>query len=170
MRIAITGHRPNKLGNDYALTSPLILAIRKRIIEVLEHHAKDLPDAEYEQLTLITGMALGVDTLFAEIAIQLQLPFIAAVPCFDQQKMWPKISQDRYQKIIMDEMCSEVVIVSPKAYDSTVMQIRNKWMVDNCDILIAVWDGTSGGTCNCVKYAKEVNKEIVYINPLNYAE
>jgi uncharacterized phage-like protein YoqJ len=115
-------------------------------------------------------MALGVDTLFAEIAIQLQLPFIAAVPCFDQQKMWPKISQDRYQKIIMDEMCSEVVIVSPKAYDSTVMQIRNKWMVDNCDILIAVWDGTSGGTCNCVKYAKEVNKEIVYINPLNYAE
>lgn len=24
MKVAITGHRPNKLGNDYDLTSPLI--------------------------------------------------------------------------------------------------------------------------------------------------
>ncbi len=45
------------------------------------------------------------------------------------------------------------------------MDKRNKWMVDNCDLLIAVWNGTSGGTANCVNYAKSINKQIIIINP-----
>jgi uncharacterized phage-like protein YoqJ len=47
------------------------------------------------------------------------------------------------------------------------MQDRNKWMVDHCDALVAIWNGTSGGTANCVKYALSVNKPIVMINPKN---
>jgi len=35
MKIAITGHRPNKLGNDYDLTSPLIEKIDIAICNVL---------------------------------------------------------------------------------------------------------------------------------------
>lgn len=38
-------------------------------------------------------------------------------------------------------------------------------MVDNSDFVIAVWDGTKGGTANCVRYAKKLNKELVAINP-----
>jgi uncharacterized phage-like protein YoqJ len=45
------------------------------------------------------------------------------------------------------------------------MQDRNIWMVDHCDALIAVWDGTSGGTANCVRYAQKVGKPIVFIDP-----
>jgi len=45
------------------------------------------------------------------------------------------------------------------------MQKRNEYMVDNADIVIAVWDGTKGGTCNCVRYAKKLGKDIVIINP-----
>lgn len=41
-------------------------------------------------------------------------------------------------------------------------------MVDRCDRLIAVWDGSNGGTGNCVKYAKEVGKPIVVINPTEF--
>jgi uncharacterized phage-like protein YoqJ len=44
------------------------------------------------------------------------------------------------------------------------MQIRNEWMVDRCDKLIAVWDGSKGGTGNCVDYAKSVNKDIFRID------
>jgi hypothetical protein len=39
---------------------------------------------------------------------------------------------------------------------------------DNCDILIAVWDGTSGGTGNSVKYAVSKNKIIYYIDPKEF--
>ena len=46
------------------------------------------------------------------------------------------------------------------------MQIRNRWMVDNSDLVLAVFDGKKeGGTWNCVKYAKSKNKEIVVIKP-----
>lgn len=41
------------------------------------------------------------------------------------------------------------------------MQLRNKWMVDKSDIVIAVWDGSEGGTNNCVQYATENKKRII---------
>jgi nucleoside 2-deoxyribosyltransferase len=33
-------------------------------------------------------------------------------------------------------------------------------MVDNCDTVVAVWNGTSGGTKNCIDYAKKQNKPV----------
>jgi uncharacterized phage-like protein YoqJ len=164
MKLAITGHRPNKLGGDYALISPLMDRIKLTLRGLVLHYGKDIPDAKYSKLTLITGMALGIDTLFAKLAIEMNIPFIAAVPCFNQQAIWPPKSQKIYEDIIMHELCT-VVIVSPRVYDPSVMRIRNEWMVDNCDALIAVWDGSSGGTANCVKYAKHKNRHIDYIDP-----
>lgn len=38
-------------------------------------------------------------------------------------------------------------------------------MVDLSDKVIAVWNGKSGGTANCVKYAKTVDKPIMLILP-----
>jgi len=50
------------------------------------------------------------------------------------------------------------------------MNERNIWMVDNCDFLISVWDGTSGGTKNCVDYAISKKKDIIRIDPKNMQE
>jgi uncharacterized phage-like protein YoqJ len=36
------------------------------------------------------------------------------------------------------------------------MQVRNEWMVDHCNDLLAVWDGSDGGTGNCVRYAQRI--------------
>lgn len=160
MKIAITGHRPNKLGNDYDLTSPLVLWIKAHIIDILDtQHIKN-----FGNLTLITGMALGIDTLFAQIAIENNIPFVAAIPCSGQDSKWILKSQKLYSDLITNTLCTRYY-VSDKPYNNTCMQIRNKWMVDNCDLLIAVWDGSSGGTSNCVKYAQSKNKKIIFINP-----
>ena len=40
-------------------------------------------------------------------------------------------------------------------------------MYDKTDILIAVWDGSKGGTANCVRYMKKLGKEIIRIDPSN---
>ena len=49
-------------------------------------------------------------------------------------------------------------------YHPAKMQKRNEFMVDNCDILIALWNGTSGGTKNCINYAKKKeNVQIIYL-------
>ena len=162
MNIAITGHRPNKLDNDYDLTSDLIKKIRLEILKILgDYYKVDEPDT---WVTLITGMALGIDTLFALIAIENNIPFIAAIPCWNQDSKWPKKSQELYGNILANKLCT-IYQVGAKPYDKYCMQKRNIWMVDNCDILIAVWDGTSGGTANCIKYAQSIGKTIIYINP-----
>lgn len=155
MKIAITGHRPNKLGNDYNLTSPLIMAIKAKILDIITPYGKP---------TLISGMALGIDTLFAQIAIEQDMPLIAAIPFVGQQSAWPISSQLRWQKII-DTPGVQIKIITSGGYSAQKMQIRNEWMVDNSDILIAVWDGTSGGTKNCVMYAKSKDKFIIHIDP-----
>lgn len=158
MNIAITGHRPNKLGNDYALTSPLILRIKEEIIKIIDHRI-----LQFKDIKLITGMALGIDTLFAKIAIELKIPFIAAIPCIGQESKWPQKSKDIYNQLL--SQAYEIVRVTTDEYTPTCMQKRNQWMVDNCNLLIAVWDGTSGGTGNCVKYTQSIKKDIIIIDP-----
>lgn len=160
MKIAITGHRPNKLGNDYDLTSPLIQNIKRKIITILD-------ERDHEYLTLITGMALGIDTLFAQIAIESNLPFIAAIPCKNQEKKWPEKSQKIFRDIVLNDLCT-FHLVTKEEYSPFCMQKRNEWMVNNCDLLIAVWDGSSGGTANCVNYAVSKVKPIIYINPKDF--
>ena len=49
-------------------------------------------------------------------------------------------------------------------YHPAKMQKRNEYMIDNCNILIALWNGTSGGTKNCINYAKKKeNVQIIYL-------
>ena len=55
---------------------------------------------------------------------------------------------------------AEVVFVSEPGYAAWKMQVRNKWMVDNSDLVLALWNGTDGGTANCVRYAEKVGKPI----------
>jgi uncharacterized phage-like protein YoqJ len=112
---------------------------------------------------VITGMALGVDQWAAMIAYKLGIPFLAAIPFENQESKWPEKSQKTYR--LLRKLAAEEVIVSEGGYSIDKMQTRNVWMVDNSDKLIAVWDGTKGGTGNCVEYAKSANKDIYYINP-----
>lgn len=181
MKIAITGHRPNKLGNDYDLTGPLIGTIRKKIYEVLRDCiTSGYPDIDNmrKQLTLITGMALGIDTLFAQLAIELDIPFIAAIPFAGQYRKWQESSVRIYHDILIKAQSIQVVDINKNvnyseycklpetAFSNKKMQDRNIWMVDNCNLLIAVWDGSSGGTKNCVDYAMTTDKTVIRINPL----
>ena len=43
-------------------------------------------------------------------------------------------------------------MVSNGPYTSAAMQVRNEWMADHCDVLLALWNGTPGGTANCLRY------------------
>jgi uncharacterized phage-like protein YoqJ len=109
-------------------------------------------------------MALGVDQWAASIAIKLGIPFVAAVPFLGQEGMWPNKSKKIY-KFLLDK-AGEIVIVNEGGFTAKKLQLRNEWMVDNCDVLIAVYNGDEkGGTANCVRYAKEKKKEIVFITP-----
>lgn len=143
MIIAGTGHRPGKIpnGQDKFLCS----LIKKTLIE--------------EGTTqVITGMALGWDTLLAKTALELSIPLVCAVP-FKGWDSWRE-SARKVARNIMDN-AAEVHYVSKEGYQPYKYQIRNEWMVDRCDKLLAYWDGSVGGTYNCLFYAKKVKRPVI---------
>jgi uncharacterized phage-like protein YoqJ len=142
MIAAATGHRPDKLGGystHARLTDLAIAALSK-----------------YKPEKAISGFALGWDQAFADAVIQVGIPLIAAIPFPSQPSHWPKSSQLFYQQLL--EKASEIKIISPDPYSARKMQIRNEWMVNNSDFMICLWDGSSGGTANCINYAVSKNK------------
>ena len=153
MIIGCTGHRPDKLGG-YKLPNPTYIHVCQEIEKALK---------EFKPDKCISGMCIGVDQWFANICVKLGISFIAAVPFVKQEVMWPEKSRIIYQKLLAK--ANEVVIVSEGEYSAAKMQIRNEWMVDRCDLLLAIWNGTKGGTANCIDYAKKIGREIRYIAP-----
>jgi len=46
-------------------------------------------------------------------------------------------------------------------YDPKLFYARNKNVVDNCEVLISIWDGESHGTKMTTDYAKRNNKKVI---------
>jgi uncharacterized phage-like protein YoqJ len=154
--LAFTGHRPDKLGG-YVPGNPK----RIKIFRDLVKHVRDINPGH-----AITGMALGVDQWTARVCHHLGVPFTAAIPFDGQEKTWPRESRVEYDDLM--SKAAAVVIVSelgPKMDVNTALQVRNEWMVDRCDRLLAVWDGSTGGTRNCVKFAELMRTPMTIIRP-----
>ena len=176
MKIAFTGHR-NLDG--YSITSPKCQKIRQLVRDELERIAMTIDCSE--PIILITGGAIGFDTLAFEVAYAYQQAsskravFIEmAVPFSSQACKWQASSQATYTAhkqaantvVYVDALQRYTVCNTPVGeYDVAKMQARNRFMVDNCDILISCWNKSSGGTAHCVHYAQNTGKLIRNINP-----
>ena len=117
----------------------------------------------------ICGMALGIDTIAAEIVLAVKQKFpeknirlICAVPCKNQAAGWNKNQKTRYGNIL--GQADEVIIISDE-YTPYCMSARNKFMVENSSLVIAVGGQTPGGTKNTMDLAKEMGRDIIHIVP-----
>lgn len=114
----------------------------------------------------VSGMALGIDQDFVSVCIDLRISFIAAVPFLGQESQWPAESQRLYFALL--DRAEKVEYVCEPGYAPWKMQKRNEWMVDwigEDGRLLAIWDGSQGGTGNCVRYADQLGRKIVRIDP-----
>jgi len=152
LTLAGTGHRHVRLGGDRTKVHPRLLRYALHIIP------------QYAPTTIITGMADGFDQAIAEASIEIGVRFIAAIPFAGQESMWPKAAQEWYFKIL--EQAAEVVVTSPGSFSSAKYIIRDQWMVDHGDKVLALWDGIKkGGTWDTVKYAEKMQKPVLNIWP-----
>lgn len=158
--VNVTGHRPKDLGGYDPAE-----ATNAWLIETTEAVLVKLRD-EMGFRKFITGMALGYDQWSLEAALRVGgFRTIAAVPCAGQEKRWPKDSQRRYFELL--EMCDAVHVLAD-AYNVRVMHRRNEWMVNRATLTLAAWIGKeSGGTWNCMQYAKKKGNRIITINPVS---
>ena len=149
-----TGHRPKSLpfGNDEG--APGCERLKELLRENIERQ--------------ITENGITHFIIYAaEIVLQLKekYPHITlecAIPCETQANRWNDSWRNRYFDIIYRADAAKTLQTH---YTYDCMMKRNKYMVDNSDVVIAVWNGEKSGTGNTVRYAESCGKSIIIIDP-----
>lgn len=135
MITAGTGHRPEKLRGTEDELRALI--------------AKGLRDTA--TTTFISGMASGYDLIAGSTALRLGIEVWAAKPWTAHG---PRITDSSLYSEVLEGASRVIAVVDAVDYPGPwVYQKRNEWMVDNAHRVMAYWDGSSGGTRNCIVYA-----------------
>jgi uncharacterized phage-like protein YoqJ len=114
------------------------------------------------ELHLISGGALGIDQFWIEVGLYLGIPVTAALPFKGYDDRWPSSSREKYRQLL--DQCYDVRYICEPGYESRKLQIRNEWMVTHSDVLVAYWNGASGGTKNCIKFAHKMYHPVNIFN------
>ncbi len=146
MRLGITGHRPDKLGGHGPKVARALRELARAEIQALG------PEL------VITGMALGWDQACAEAALELGIPFQALVPFMGQEKIWPNEAKAKYFKLL--GAAKEVSFVSSGGFATWKLLARNRAIVALSEHLLALYDGSSGGTRYCVDFAAHMHTPV----------
>lgn len=108
----------------------------------------------------ISGFAAGADLLFAEIVAELReaypITLEAAIPYPGRMKTPDKT----FQRLIR---CCDTVKIHSDGYFKGCYMRRNRYMVDQSQRVIAVYDGRpTGGTAATVRYARGKDVRVVW--------
>ena len=161
---AFTGHRPKSFPWKYNEAAPDCVLLK----EVLAKQIKLL--AERGVTDWLSGMAQGVDLWAAEIVLDLKkknpaLCLHCILPCEGQERKWPASEQERYCSILWQ--ADEVIYVN-REYTADCMLARNRYLVEHSSVLLAVYNGAyRNGTGMTVRYAKQLRREVIVIDPVS---
>ncbi|MDF1876147.1 NAD-binding protein [Sulfurimonas sp. SAG-AH-194-I05] len=162
-KLGVTGHRRNVSGN-------------KALIKKIEEEIEKLEKVGISQI--ISPLAEGADREVA-IAAKNILGAELFVPMPFKQKEYEKdfddASKSEFNELLSCVSFKELSDFEDKdnakpIYDekrNDLYQKCGEYVVDNCDILIAVWDGedakSKGGTGDIVAYARKIGREVIII-------
>ena len=142
---AFTGHRILEKDFDYNLLDRVILNLIKGGTK-----------------NFFCGMAMGFDLAAAESVLQYKKDYninlIACIPCLNQEANFSQKNKERYLKIL--ENCSQKIVLSEEYYDGCML-VRDRYMVDNCNVLVTYQRRKSGGTSYTVNYAKAKGVKLI---------
>jgi len=170
--VCFTGHRPNKLDNAYNFKHPTALKLRDKLLEIIETLI-----VQENVNRFISGGAIGTDQIaFWSVEIKkIEYPHIkniVAIPFKNQDKIWKSESRKWYKKMLKkaDEVINvEEIYIDNNVlygdYSSKKMKNRNIYMCNESKFVVAVYDGSKGGTGSCLKYAQSIGLNIWRINP-----
>lgn len=158
---AFTGHRPEKFSFGHNEEHPDCERIKQSLFcEILRLTREGVS-------VFWTGMARGVDIWAAETVLQLRptlpsrkIKLYAAIPYDRQPSAWPSKEQQRYQDILSQADRIEYV---NHEYRRGCLFERDRYMIDKATHLIAVFNGSKGGTQYTINYAQRKGLDITII-------
>lgn len=157
--VAFTGHRPDKIEGGFDETSSAVIAIKQQL------RAAILKKIETGCTCFLSGMAMGADLWAAEIVLELKksipsVTLVAAVPFSGQAAKFPPDWKKRYNNVL--NSADEVHVLSQDYYRSCYY-VRNRWLLSHASHLIAVYNGSRGGTMQTVGEALTAGHQIEII-------
>ena len=159
LRIGIVGHRKLASGE---------MAFVARASEEILQQVR----SEHEDVIAVSAIAEGADTLFAEAAISLGVPLELVRP-FDAypSDFVGRSSRERYNRLrasARNEIQLKYPVRSDAAYEAAMA-----WVVQNSNLLVAVWDGRAakgpGGTGHAVERAMRLNRDWIHLNTTDFS-
>ncbi|MFH8618560.1 hypothetical protein ACH4E8_26320 [Streptomyces sp. NPDC017979] len=148
-RIGITGHR--------AIPQEGHADIRAGLLAVLRRHEGPLE--------AFSSLAVGADQMFADVALSCGAELTVVIPSGDYENDFAPGELVDYRRY-RSRATREVQLPFPHATDEAYYA-AGTYIADNCDRLLAVWDGGPsrglGGTGDIVEYARELGKPVTVI-------
>lgn len=158
-KCCFTGYRPHKFS--FSLIDENIE--RTRFENKLYDAVFSLPQENC--FTFYCGMASGFDIVAGEAVVALKklistskIELIAVVPFKNQADTFEAEWQSRYYELL--KKVDRIIYISEN-YEKSCYQKRNRYMVDNSDIVLTWFDGKQGGTAATLNYASKLGKKIV---------
>ena len=157
--ICFTGHRPSAFPFKFSTKN---LEYRKL--------KKSIQDCVFTLIekgfgTFICGMALGADTLCAKVVLefkkQYDIKLLCYLPCKNQERFWSAYDKNTYYDIL--KQADEIKYCYDGFYCTGCNHLRNKMMVDDSSLVVAIYLGIAGGTQDTIRYASDCGKDIIYI-------
>lgn len=148
-RCCFSGHRPEKLGLS-----------EQQAKELLRPAIKEAVNDGFS--TFLVGMQRGVDIWAGQLVLQQKaitqdIKLVAVVPYKGFESRWPQPWQEQFRFLIQ---WADAVRYLGTAYDISLLERRNRWMIDRSSRLIAVYNGQTGGTRNAIRYAMSQGLDI----------
>ncbi|MET9736474.1 hypothetical protein ABZZ79_39460 [Streptomyces sp. NPDC006458] len=140
--IAVTGHMD--------LTDGSVPLVRDAVRETLKPYADDL--------TGVSCIAKGSDSLFAEVVLELGGRLVAVIPSQDYRAT--KVKADHAETFDwLTEAADEVVVLDHDTANRAAYEDANRELLRRADRLVAVWNGEppsgkGGGTADTVIEAR----------------
>jgi len=162
LRIGVTGHR--------------VLAEAPRILAGVEA-ALDRIEAAFpgRAPVVVSALAEGADRLVAEAVLRrpgARLVAVLPMPAWDLEADFAT-AESRAEFAALLARAAEVVEVPARSTREEAYAAANEWLLDNVDVLVAVWDGAGaqgqGGTAEVVARARARHLPLAWIHAGNRA-
>lgn len=165
-RCAFTGHRPIKMPFGYDEQCEMAQNFKKRLYSTIE----TLIQQGYRHM--ISGGAQGMDIMAAEAVLKLKkmypdITLEMAIPFEAQAAKWSEDYQTRWQRCVDS---ADMITVISHEYTRNCLFARNRYLVEQADLLLACFDGKEGGTKMTVEYAKRYGCRVCLMPPAKNAK
>ena len=162
MRLAFTGYRPQKMPFGFDETDERCIDFKNRLRNTIENFIWQ----GYRHF--ISGGAMGMDMYAAEIVQELKSKSPAIIlemvsPYDEQAAKWQPALRQRHDALFNQ---ADIVTATGHEYTKSCIFSRNRYLVNNADMLLAAFDGQPGGTEMTIRYARQQGIQVCCIRPV----